>query len=442
MNLGRRKYTVTFVVVWLCFFSQAAFSVYFEPGVGVGVEYTDNATLVKENKVNELITVGYVGARLSENEGALTYAATAALNNTRYTQDAFVDQQFFRLGANADWEMVKERFDWFLSNYFNQRKVVALNSNTPDNLQDSNVFTFGANIRFPISARQNFSITPMFRKYYVEILLTDNKQNSLLASWKYQISHLTNVGFNLSVREIDYTEKNLLGQPIVDVTFTNASVFIGGQRLRSNFSINLGATNVKRDNGQEATGFAGNFNWSLYLSSRSRFETQASSDLTDTSSVVFSEVDDPANGGGNVQNTTGIIRNSIINLAYLREDASLSTRIWARYHKVKYSDKPLDRVIRSFGLQVDHPVSQLLSSGAYLRYSPTKERDTGRRDEQFIVGGYLRYKFSHKLRGFLDLKYRKKQSTFEPENFGEYSAFVSLVYGFGNVGRPTRTGGF
>ena len=115
---------------------------------------------MNENKVNDLITVGYVGARLSENEGALTYDATTLFNNQSYTQDTFPDKHYFNLRGSADWAMIKDRFNWFLSDSFNQRTVNTLNSNTPDNLQDSNAFTFGANIRFTISARQNFSLTP------------------------------------------------------------------------------------------------------------------------------------------------------------------------------------------------------------------------------------------------------------------------------------------
>ena len=436
MNFGRQKNTVTLVAVGLCFFSQVVFAVLFEPGVGVGLEYTDNATLVNENKVNDLITVAYVGARLSENEGALTYDATASFNNTSYTQDTFPDQRYFNLGASADWEMIKERFNWFLSDYFSQRTVVALNSNTPDNLQNDNAFTFGANIRFPISRRQSFSLIPMFSQYYYEVLPTDNKQYSLAANWNYQMFRLTNVGFNLSARKINYTETDIFGRSPEDTTFTNMAVIFNGQRLRSSFTANLGATNVKRDNGQETTGFAGFLNWLANLSSRSNFETLVSSDLTDTSSVT-------ASGSGNdVQITADVIRNSIINLAYLREDASLRTRISARYNKVKYSDSPLDRIIRDFDMVFSYPVTQLLSSGAYVNYNRTKQLDTDRLDKRFIVGGNLRYNFSRKLHGLFDLAYRKRESTFAPENYDEFSVFVSLVYGFGDVLRPTRAGGF
>ena len=443
MKFGRRKNTITFVVAGLCFFSQAAFAVLFEPGAGVGLEYTNNATLVKENKVNDFITAAYLGARLSENAGALTYDATAAFNNHSYTQDTFTDQRYFNLAASADWMMVKDRFNWFLQDSFYQRTVISLDSNTPDNLQDSNVFTFGANIRFPFSARRNFSLIPTFSQYYYEVLPTDNKQFSLAANWNYQMFRSTNVGFNFSVRKINYTEQNSLGLSIEDTTFTNMAIIFSGQRLRSNFSTNLGATNVKRDNGQETTGFAGYLNWTADLSSRSSFETLFSTDLTDTSSAAISAVDDPTDGSADdVQVTTDVVRNSIVNLAYLREDASLNTRISARYHKVEYSDNPLDRIIRNFRLHFSYPVTPLLSSGAYVNYNRSKQLGTNRLDEKYTVGGFLKYNLSRKLHGLLDLKYRKKDSTSAPENFDEYSAFVSLVYGFGDVRKPTRTGGF
>ncbi|GMR01129.1 MAG: hypothetical protein BMS9Abin19_0484 [Gammaproteobacteria bacterium] len=437
MNFGRQKNIVTFVAAGLCFFSQAVFAVLFEPGAGVGLDYTDNSTLVNENKLNDLVTVGYVGARLSENEGALMYDTAAAYNNTSYTQNTFPDRGYLNLQANADWEMVKEQFNWLLSDSFTQRRVVTLNSNTPDNLQDSNIFTFGANIRSRISARQNFSLTPIFKHYYYEVQRTNNKQYSLVANWNYQMFRLTSVGFNLSARKVDYTEKNLSGQPIIDNTFKNMAIIINGQRLRSVFAINLGATNVKRGNGQDNTGFTGYLNWLADISSRSKFETLVSTDITDTSRLAFSLAGDPIDGSGNdVQITANVVRNSLIRLAYLREDATWRTSIAARYRKLKYSDDPLDRIIRDFDLRVRHPVTQLLSSGAYANYNRSRELDTNRLDESFTVGGDLKYLFSRKLHGLLYVRYRRKKSDFVFENYSEYSAFVSLVYGFGSVRRP------
>jgi hypothetical protein len=443
MYNGPRKYTVTLVAVGLYFFSQVACAVLFEPGIGLGLEYTDNATLSPNAAVEDLITVGYVGARLSESEGSLKYDASAALNKQNYVRDSYEDQRYFNLGASADWEMIRDRFNWFLSDRYSQRPVNSLDANTPDNIQDSNVFNFGANIRLPASARQSFSLTPAFSQYYYEVQPTNNKQYSLAANWNYQMFRLTNVGLSFSTRKIDYTETNFLGQSIEDTTFTSLGFTFDIQRAHSNFSGSLGSTNVSRENGDETSGFSGFLNWAADLSSRSKLNALLSTGLTDTSRASSASVEDPTIGNPNdVQITTDVVRNSIGSLAYLRVDGILKSSISANYRELDYSDSPLDRIIRGFRAQLNYPITQLLYGGAYVNYNRTKQLDTARLDEYYTVGGNLNYRFSRKLRGLFDLKYRTKESTAPAQNYNEFSVFASLVYGFGNVQRPTRTGGY
>ena len=299
-------------------------------------------------------------------------------------------------------------------------------------MQDSNIFTFGANINFPISARQNFSLVPMYSQYYYETQLTDNRQYALSANWNYQMFRLTNAGLNLSSRKIDYFEKD-----ITDTTFTNISIIFSGQGIRSNYSLNLGSTNVKRGDNEGSSGFTGNFNWLTNISSRSKFTTLLSSELTDTSSVAASLVENPTGGDANdIQISTDVVRNSVANVAYLREDDLLSSRIWLEYRKLKYSDSPLDRVVKTLGLQFNYPVTQLLSTGINASYNHTKQLDTNRIDEQYSIGGTIRYRFSRKLHSTFDIRYRTKDSTNSAQDYDESSMFVSLVYGYGNVYRP------
>ena len=436
MCLCQRTCLIYIVIAEFLICSKVFADVVIEPGVGIGAEYTDNAGLTRDDRVNDTITMGYVGARISESEGALGYEAAASFNNQHYTQDTFSDQRYFNLIARADWEMIQDRFNWFLSDSYSQLPVFSIESNTPDNIQDSNVFNFGADILFPVSERQGFSFVPMFSQYYYEVLFTDNKQYSLAAIWDYKMSRLTTVGLSLSARKINYTEIDLFGRSIEDTVFTSLGFTFNGQRIRSTFTGSLGATNVERENGAETTGFSGFLNWLTDLSSRSKFETLVSSELTDSSSVAASEV------GNDVQITADVIRNSIINLAYLREDESLRTRISARYQKLSYSESPFDSVIRNFDLEFSYPVTQLLSSGAYVNFNSEERLDTNRLDDRFTVGGNLRYNFSRKIHGLLDLKYREKESTLYSQNYDEFSVFASIVYGFGEVLRPTRVGGF
>lgn len=436
MCLRQQDILLFTLLIGLLFNYKVYAAVVFEPGIGLGIEHSDNATLSHDDPVDDLIFGSYVGARVADDEGSLIYDATTSFNKHNYTQDSFEDQRYFNLRATADWAMIKDRLHWFITNSFTQSEVVSLGSNTPNNLQDGNVFTFGANINFPISARQHFSLVPMFSQFYYEVQPTDNKQYSLAANWNYQMFRLTNVGLNLSTRNIDYTEKNLLGESIENITFTNIGVVVSGQRMRSRYSVTVGQTGVKRDNGQETSGFAGSANWNTVLSSRSTFSINASTDLTDSSNVA-------ASGGDNVQITTDVVRFSAAGLVYARKDASLSSHISARYTDLEYSENSqLNRTAISFDAGAEYPITGLLASGIYLNIRQSDYSESFVEDESYTIGGNLRYNFSRKLRGLFDLKYRNKESTLLRENYDEFSVFFSLVYGFGEVLRPTRVGGY
>ncbi len=425
---------------FLCFFFIASFSasnavtaLEFEPGVGLGVEYNDNVGLTPDNEKSDQIVTSYVGASIAESEGTLLYNANTSFNHYSYMQDSFKDQRYFNLNASADWEMIKERLSWTVSDTYTQRAVVTSDSNTPNNIQDSNVFTFGADITFPLSPRQSFTLTPLFSQFYFEEQLTDNRQYSLAGDWQYYLSQLTQIGLLFSTREIDYFES-----AVVDTTFTSLSLVINTHRVRSDFLINLGATTAKRDRGEETTGFSGSFSWLENLSSHSTFTTLVSTDLTDTSTVAL----DSSGAGSDIQVTADVIRNTILSLAYQRDDSELHTGISANYRKVKYSDSPLDQIVQNVNFDLNYPFTQLLLSGLYVSYERLKFLDVERIDKQYQVGGNLRYQFSRKLHGLFDVQYSKEESTFEPQNYNNFTVFISLVYGFGDIYKPTRASGF
>ena len=425
-------------VIGLLLSNCNTFALEFLPGVGAGLEYTDNATLSADNQVDDLIAVGYVGASLVDDEGPLVGNIIASLNHHRYTKDTFEDQRYLNLGAIANWAMVQNRFDWFLNNFYSQRPINSIDPNTPDNIQDNNIFTFGANMLLPISARQTFTLRPEYRNFYYEIQATDNQQFSLAASWSYLLTPLTSVGLNGSVRTVDYDE-----EIIDDVTFSSVFLAISSQRARSDFSTNLGATGVERENGQSTEEFAGNLNWVIEMSSRSRVRAFISTDLTDSSTGALNATIDPGTGDpSDIQITTDVIRNKVFSLGYSREDGTLRSSLTGQLRELNYSESPNDRRIRSLNADFNYPLTGLLTSGFYARYRHTEYIDAARTDNDYTIGGNVRYRLSRKLNGTFDLKYRNRDSSLTAQKFDEWSAFVSLAYGFGQPLRPTRSGGF
>lgn len=432
----RRHISQRIFCVVIAFSCASAHALEIEPAVGAAFEYTNNVEQVPSNKSGETIAVAYVGAKAVENEGSLTYDALATLNRYKYLQDTFESSRYFNLITNADWEISKERFNLRMNDIFTQRSIAVLGSNTPDNIQDTNAFNLSGDLLFKATPRNTFTVTPSFSQYYFEIQRTNNKQYSLAGNWSYSMNRLSNLGLSLSTRRVGYTETALSGQAIEDTRFSTLSFQFSRQTTRSSFSTSLGSTSVKREAGAETKGFIGNISWRKDVSSRSSISAGASTGLTDTSSISSGA------GGGlpddNVQVTTDVIRNSVFNAAYSREDATVRTSVSFVYRKVKYSESPLDQVNKTLRVTVDYPISQRLTGGVYAIYDSSERLITEREDEVSTLGGNLSYNFSAKLYGTFDLTYRNKESTFDTENYDEYSVYLSVVYGFGQVYRPTR----
>lgn len=423
--------------IGLFFCNDSVLALEFKPGVGVGLEYTNNAKLTSDNQVDDLIAVGYIGAILQETDGPVTADISAALNHHRYTKDTFEDRRYFNLGANVGWEMIKDRFDWFLRNYYYQRPINSTDPNTPDNIQDTNIFNFGASMVYPFSARQTFTLRPEYQNSYLE-QATDSQQISLFGSWNYQVSNVTSIGLNASIRTIYYD--NPL---IADVTFSSIFFAVSGSRARSEYATNLGTTYVNRANGQSTEEFAGNLNWMVNLTSRSRVRAFISTDLTDTRSAALNATVDPGLGDPNdIQVTTDVIRSQVATLGYHREDGTLKSGLTGALRQLNYSETPNDRKIASLNAVFNYPVTALLSSGLYAQLSKTDLIDSNRIDNRYTLGVNFKYQLSRTLNSSFDIKYRNRDSTVESQNFDEWSVYINLVYGFGQPLRPTRSGGF
>ena len=407
----------------------------FEPGAGVGIEATSNAALDETNERSDVIAITYVGASLVHNDGPLSGNINASLNKHNYLNDTFDDQRFLKLDAAANWAMVPGELNGSLRDQFFQRPVVAVNSATPNNLQDSNIFTLSAVWNLPSSGVSHFSLIPEFKRFYYEAQATDNTQFSLTGNWQYPMFRLTGIGTNISFREVDYD------QPLItDTRFSSLHITLNGKRARSTFDISLGATNVQRDGSESHTGFSGDMTWLAEISRLSKIKTVVASELTDASNGGVSNRLDENGEVIDIQVTTDVIRNKLLSFSYLREDVTLKTRTWIDFREILYSDSPNDRKISRGGIEMDYPISGLLSSGAYLRYTKTRLTQQLRTDKLTTAGFNFRYRHTAKLKSTIDFRLQNKDSSRASQSYHDSTVYYELVYGFGSVYRRARGG--
>lgn len=422
----------------MIFFSFTAFALDIEPGVGAGLEYSDNAALTSDDEQSDWIAVGYVGASIEADSGPLQARATTSLNYQNYTENTFSDKYYFRLGATTGWEMIKDRVDWQLQNYFTQRLVNSVDPDTPDNILNTNVFTFGPTILFSPSGSQTLTLRPLYRNFYYEGREFDNQQYTLLANWFYQTYPLTGVGLDGGVTRAEYDDQ----RRFPNYTISNIHFVVSGKRARSEYSIRLGATNTNRDRVDDQTGVTGNLTWLVRLAGHSQVRTYIASEIRDSNRGLLNASVNPNNGDfSNEQISGDVLRNSIIRFKYEWRDATLNSSLWGELRDLDYQETPNDREVQAVGAELNYPVTALLSSGVYGRYNRTELTDISRTDKRYVVGGNISYQLSRKLRSVIDFQYRNRDSTQSDLEYSEMSVFASLVYGYGRVTRPSRAGG-
>jgi len=408
------------------------------PGVGTGLLYTDNARLTADDEKDDLIVVGYVGAKIDENSGPLSLNAEAELIHLHYTKGTFSNQNYPGLSLTGGYEQIRDRLDWQVQNFFTQTLVDSDDGVTPDNIRDTNVFTLGPSIRFPVTGRQMITVNPQYRNFYYEDVgennQDSNQQYGLSASWLYGMYPTMNLSLNGSVTEVDYDS----GGGARDYTRSTALAGISGTRVRSVYSLNLGGTDINRDKSGSTSGFAGNLTWLYNLTGHSSARVYLSSDLTDTGNLLLDSQTNPDDGDfSNVQSSNDVLRNSIVRLSYRRQDVTLNAEVWGEFRDLDYERvQSEDRDIREIGASMNYSVTAALSSGISTRYTRTKETDTDRRDKHYSITGTVGYQLTRKLRTSLDLRYQNQDSKGGlGSEYSEFSSFVRLAYGFARVDR-------
>ena len=425
------------IVTGLFVGSSAFAAIEVTPGVGAGLEYTDNAKLSSKNEDDDVIAVGYVGAEIDVVDGPLTANATTSLTYEDYTDDSFSDQYYFNLSADAGWEMIRDRLTWQVQNFFTQQREDSLDADTPDNNQNTNVFTFGPILQFQATPRNHINISPEYRNFYYQKENTDNQQYGITAGWLYDLYRTMNVGLSGSVKKIDYDKDD--ENP--DFTTSTANAVVSGTTARSVYNMTLGATHVNRDRFENENGSVGSLTWAYQMTGRSGMEAFLASELTDSSSDLLRSETDPITGDfSNEQISGDVLRNNTARLSYVMQASTLYTNVWAEYRDLSYKETQDDMDVREVGAELTYSITPLFNGGVSSFYNRTKQKDTGRKDTEYFIGGNLAYDLTRKLRTRLDLRYRTKDSTVSSSEYNEFSAFISLVYGFANSSAVRRGG--
>ena len=423
----RSNHCALLVSVAILSISTTVDAVEIKPNASFGMRYTDNARKVSINEEDDFIAISRVGASVDAGSGPFKLDANTSLSYNNYIQDSFGIQRYFNLDATAGWEMLKDRIKWQVKDIFSQQLINSLNPDAPDNIQDTNVFTFGPVIDYRISGRHSMTFKPEYRRFTYGSQNNDNQQDSLDISWNYKLFRTMSVGMRGGVNKTDYDDVSQ-----TDNTFRNIHLTLSAKRADYNYDAKVGTTNVDSGVGKGVRGITGNVNWSFDITGFSSLRAHVSSDITDANNNLLNAAINPDDGGLLGEDISAeVLRKNNFRLTYQRNSAALIADIWIELNKQDYLFALLDREVKAAGFNFVRPVTAVLSIGINASYNSIESTDIFRTDEVVSVGSNINYRWSRSISGVVDLKYTDKTSSLNTLNYSETSIFASVVYRYG-----------
>lgn len=442
----RRMHSTITLAFWLTLIagslslSSNAMALELRPAVGASLEYTNNAGLTPDNEDDDWITRGYVGGSLSEKTGPLKADATTSLTYEHYINNTFGNKYYFDLAANSTWEMIRNRLNWQVRDYYTQTPVDSFNADTPANTQNTNVFSIGPQIQLPVTGRQTISVNPLFQDYYYGDDDIDNRQYGLNANWLYRLYPHVNTGVEGRVTRVKYDNDDKYPEYTISTfngVISGERVYTQSQETLFNYTLKLGGTTIRRDRSEDESGPVGSLTWLYRLTGHSAVRLFTASELTDTSSSYYDSQVNPQNGDfSNIQSSGDVLRENTVRLSYERQGSRLTANVGIEYRDLDYKVAPDDRKVKAIGSGLNYRVLPMVTTGVYGSFNQTKGTNDNRRDDRYILGGNLSYRLSRKLSTVFNLQYQNKDSTEAIEKYSEFRAFVSLVYGYGSQALP------
>jgi hypothetical protein len=429
MRLNKR-YFPAILAVGISGLCPVAHALEFEPGIGAGLAYSDNVDLVHDNEEDDIVAIGYLGARLSEDSGPLRFDAGSAITYQKYLDDTVGDQTYFNLRSSAEWEQIRGRLYWNVSDYFTQRKEDSLEADRTSNLQNTNVFTLGPSMQFRPSEAHSVNVNSQYRKFYYQNSPTDNQQLSLSASWLYQMRPTLQTGLDGGVNAVYYNDEHRNPNTVS----SNIHAVLSGTGARSSYTLNFGATHVSRDKFDSVSGFTGDATWSRELTGHSSLRLYLASGLTNTSNSLLNLQNNPDNGSFDNEQISGdVIRNNNMSIVYRRTGDRLNTTIRGQVQDIDYQESPDDRRVYSLDAGIDYRVTPVIDSSVEGFYRYTNEDETDRTDKEYRVTGSISYHLSRDLRSEFAVRYRNKSSDLNTAEYNETAVFIGLIWGHGSV---------
>lgn len=408
---------------------RAAESAY---GLGYTAEYSDNITLVSSNERSGWIHSLLAGFAYQESTTDLVARVLAQATYNQYPKNSFGDETLLDLNSSAVWTISPRRFLWTLEDTARQALIDSTAPELPSNRTTVNVLSTGPDITLRLAPVHTLTFGARAADVYTGRVNADNKRFNGSAEWLYQMSSLTDLSLNYRILDVKFDDAAL------NNNYTRQDFFFRAryQPSPSRYLLDLGASDLSFDRGNDFRGTLTRLSWSRELTPQSAFGASLSREVSDTGSTVLSIA--PPSGSSQTVATGDIYETKSGSIFYNQRGNRIGVQFQAGRDVRDFATIPQDSKGNNGRLQIDYFLSAESTVTLFAYYSRLEYPDLVRRD--VIQNSGLR--FDHRLTRTVSMglegRRSERRSTDSTLEFVDNRALLTLLYSSGPLFTPLR----
>ncbi|GAB4507891.1 MAG: hypothetical protein Tsb0026_05070 [Sulfuricaulis sp.] len=416
----------------------------FSYGLGYLATHSDNITRVPTGERDDWIHSLLAGFAYQERSVDLVARVLAQAEYNNYQDNTYGDENLYYVSSSAVWTLSPQRLFWTVEDTARQALIDSTAVETPENRVGVNVFSTGPDFSIRFSPVQTLALGARLGDVYTGRANADSRRLNGTAGWLYQASSVSTYSLNYQALDVDYDDS------VANDDFLRQDLFVRAQYRpsRSQYTIDLGTSDISRDRGNDVNGALTRFIWDRQLTPESSFGMSASREFSDTgtdlltaSQALNAPTMTAEQSAQSIASTTDTLTSDVYmakrgEIFYNRRSSSTGLHILANHRTLDYETLALDRKENYARMEFDYFYSGSTTVSLFSEYTKTDYSSFVRQDTDRNSG----IRFSSRLtRTFsLGLEGRRieRASTDPTLEYVDNRVLLSVLYSSGQLFTP------
>ncbi len=413
--------------------SPAAMAARLDYTAEIGYLHSDNINLSSVDPVDEDLLIPRFAFRFSEAGSNVQAQVSGLIEYRNYLGGAFGNELRGTLDGAVDWTLISERLKWSFADNLGLNPVNLREPGTPDNLQQTNVFTTGPTLQF----RLGQSTTGLAELRYTDSYAEDTdafnsgRTSAALRALK-DLDPTRRLSGNFEASTIKYDN------PTLQSDYNRYAGFAGyAQKLSQlDLDVAVGYTWLDFEQGEHASGALVRTRLDWRASPQSTFGLGLYRDISDAATSLASGDAALINGFGGISVggvtiSPDVYTSHRAEARYALETTRISLTSVVSAGRIRYvRDTAIDSDRNEFGAQLDigYKLRPNLTMGLLAGFARRDYLIGDVDTKDTLFGAYLRQQMSRHWGWRMDLGRNEREGRGDSLSYNEDAAYVRLIY--------------